>query len=270
MIRKFSLKNSLNNTMTLTSKSFKVFLNSPQGLGYQSAVGVARFGDKAVATDEVFEFPTVSGQILFYDDENSDRYKKYNDFVTFLSYKPLELKYTLPTTTANEYTLECYATELTKTETGENDIMTCNITLQGLSFWRGSALTVTGSASSYQLTNSGHYPVGFEIAVAGSMENPYITLEQNSEMYGEAKFNDSNAFDFVYINSNDGEQNIELKQSGNIVANPLSYQDLSISNGAIYVTFVKLARGETTLTVGCDTGSATNISITFAPEFRSV
>ena len=160
MIRKFSLKNSLNNTMTLTSKSFKVFLNSPQGLGYQSAVGVARYGDKAVATDEVFEFPTVSGQILFYDDENSDRYKKYNDFVAFLSYKPLELKYTLPTTTANEYTLECYATELTKTETGENDIMTCNITLQGLSFWRGSALTVTGSASSYQLTNSGHYPVG--------------------------------------------------------------------------------------------------------------
>ena len=106
--------------------------------------------------------------------------------------------------------------------------------------------------------------------MTGTMENPYFTLVQDGEMYGECKFDDLTSFGEVFVNSKDGEQNVILKQGGSVVANPLSYQDLSISNGAIYVTFCKLARGTSTLTVGYDSGSLTGVDISFAPIFRSV
>ena len=102
------------------------------------------------------------------------------------------------------------------------------------------------------------------------MSNPYITLTQDGEMYGEAKFIDSTAFDKVSVNSNDGKQEVALEQGGSVLPNPLSYQDLSISNGSIYVTFIKLARGTSTLAIGMDSGSITNVTIKFTPIYRSV
>ena len=102
------------------------------------------------------------------------------------------------------------------------------------------------------------------------MVNPYITLTQDNEMYGEAKFDDSTGFSKVFVNSRDGEQEVILEQGGSVLPNPLSYQDLSISNGAIYVTFVKLARGTSTLAIGMDSGSITGVTIKHTPLYRSV
>ena len=100
------------------------------------------------------------------------------------------------------------------------------------------------------------------------MENPYFTLEQNNEVYGEGKFLDT--FSKVIVNSEDGRQMVELQQSGSVLPNPLGYQDLSISNGSIYVTFVKLARGTSTLTVGVDSGTVSSFTVNYTPLYRSV
>ena len=119
------------------------------------------------------------------------------------------------------------------------------------------------------MLNNGHIPCGFTIEITGtSRVNPYITLTQDGEMYGEAKFDDT--FSKVYVNSRDGEQEVILEQGGSVLPNPLSYQDLSISNGAIYVTFVKLARGTSTLAIGMDSGSITGVTIKHTPLYRSV
>lgn len=270
MIRKFTLTNSNNVSWTFTSKSVKSFLMNPQGLGFNSTLGVTRYGEKANVSDEVFDFPSVTGELIFYDTSNTNRYKLYNDFARFVSYTPLTLSYVIPLSTPETYTLECYVASLTKTESKPTGTLTVGITMQGLGFWKGTEVTATGSASSYTLTNDGDCPVGFEIAITGTMENPYFTLTQNGDMYGEAKFDDTTSFDSVYVNSNDGEQNVILEQSGSTLANPLSYQDLSISNGSIYVTFVKLARGTSTLAIGMDSGSITSVSISYTPIYRSV
>lgn len=272
--RKFWMINSNNERWNLTERELKTFLNNPQGLGFQKNITTNRFGNAQTLTDITDTFPTPNGEVLFYDSANASRYEKYNEFVKFLSYDPITLYYQLPfsiySQIPNIYTLECVVGTLTKTESKNDGLMTCPITFNALSFYKGDPVEINGSGLTYTLTNNADFPIGFEIELDGSLVNPYITLEQDNELYGEAKFIDSVAFDNVYIDSIDGEQNLILEQGGSVLPNPLSYQDLSISNGSIYVTFVKLARGESTLTIGMDSGSLTSAKIKFTPIYRSV
>lgn len=270
MYRKFYLENSEGQTVTLTEEATRIFLNNPTGLGFSKSITTNQFADALSIVTEDQSFGSVGGEVLFYDSLNQNKYEKYNDFVSFLTHSPLKLFYTIPTATPKSYWCDVSVSSLDKTEVKTDGLMRCPITLQMLSRWKGAEVTQSGTASTYTLTNDGHMPVGFEITIEGSLENPYFTLEQDGEIYGEAKFDDSTAFDSVYVNSNDSEQNVILEQGGSVLANPLSYQDLSISNGSIYVTFVKLARGESTLTIGMDSGSISNVEIRYEPLYRSV
>ena len=274
-VRKFWLTNGtmtggVLNKLEFTVPSSKIFLNNPTGLGYSQTLTTVQYADVLNGT-EAQNFPQIQGEVIFLNGANADRYDKYNKMVEFLTHKPLVLNYTIPKTSTETYTMDVQVVSLEKSESKEDNLMRCSFTLQGLSRWKGTQVTATGSSSAYSITNSGHIPCGFEITIAGtSMVNPYITLEQDSELYGEAKFVDSTGFSSVYVDSNDGEQNVVLEQGGSVMPNPLSYQDLSISNGAIYVTFVKLARGTSTLTIGMDSGSITSVEIKYTPLYRSV
>lgn len=267
--RKFKLINAKGDIWDLTDPLICSFLSEPEGLGFNQTLTTVQYGNSLrVATSET-NFPSVSGDVLFYDSSTADKYFLYASFVDFCTITPLYLVYSKPCDNV-EYRLKCEVATLNKTEVKEDHMMTCPITFQGLGMWEGEEIVINGTDDVYSLVNNGHFPVGFEIKVEGALENPYFTLEQDGEVYGEAKFDDSTSFDSVYVNSNDGEQNVILEQSGSVLPNPLSYQDLSISNGSIYVTFVKLAKGESTLTIGMDSGSITNVEIRMMPKYRSV
>jgi len=268
MIREFTLYNSDNNTWYFTDKDFKSFLCDPQGLGLQRQLNVARYGNTQRIVGVTENFPVASGDVLFYDSINDDRYEKYNQFVRFTSHEPLTLIYTVPG--VGNFSLDCVVSSIQKTETKLDHILTCPITFQGLSLWKGTEQTITGTANTYNIENLGDFPCGFEITIQGNLTNPYILLSQDEELYGEAKFDDTTAFNSLYLNSNDGEQNVILQQGGSVLPNPLSYQDLSISNGSIYVTFVKLARGISELEIGYESGSITSVEIKYQPIYRSV
>lgn len=273
-VRKFWLTNGTktNNVLNkyeFTTPSSKVFLNNPTGLGYSQTITTVQYADVLTGT-EAQNFPQIQGEVVFFDGANADRYDKYNKFIEFLTHSPLVIHYQIPKSTPETYSMDVQVASVEKSESKSDGLLRCNFSLQGLSRWKGTEVTVTGSASSYSITNNGHIPCGFEITITGNLTNPYITLEQDNELYGEAKFVDSTAFNSVYVDSNDGEQNVILEQGGSVLPNPLSYQDLSISNGAIYVTFVKLARGTSTLTIGMDSGSITSVDIKFTPIYRSV
>ena len=270
-IREFWLKNSKSsdNLYYFQDGAVKVFLANPTGLGMSQSLSTTQYAD-VLTSVSTQNFTQVGGEVLFWNDSRATKYDNYNKFVDFLTYTPLTLYYKIPTSPTQTYSMEVEVLSLDKTEVKTDGLLRCNFSLQGLSRWKGTEVTKTGTASSYSLTNSGHLPCGFEITIEGSLVNPYITLEQDNEMYGEAKFDDSTAFSSVYVNSNDGEQEVILEQGGSVLPNPLSYQDLSISNGAIYVTFVKLARGISTLTIGMDSGSITGVTIKYTPLYRSV
>lgn len=273
--RKFWIINAKGERWNLTERDLKTFLNNPQGLGFAKTLSVSRYGNTQMLIDSTDNFPNPQGDILFYDSSNKTRYERYNEFVRFLSYFPVTLYYQIPATYYSRipdiYSLECEVLSLTKTESKPEHILTAQISLNGLSFYKGDEVIINGTGDTYTIENPSDFPVGFEITITGtSMENPYFTLEQDNSLYGEAKFNDTTGFDSVYVNSKDGKQNIELQQGGSVMPNPLMYQDLSISNGAIYVTFVKLARGTSTLTIGMDSGSITAVNVKFTPLYRSV
>lgn len=273
--RKFWLVNGNGERWDLTEKELKSFLENPQGLGFQKTIDVTRYGERAYKNTESYNFPQVTGDVLFYDSANSTRYEKYNEFVRFLMEQPITLHYMIPVSynslIADTYSLECEVMSLTKTESKTDRILTSNIQMNGLGFYEGDEIEINGTANTLTINNKGDFPVGFEIELRGTYKNPYFTLEQNGELYGEAKFDDNaNNFSSVFVNSKDGEQNVVLKQNNSIMPNPLAYQDLSISNGSIYVTFVKLAKGESTLTIGGDSYTISGYTIRYTPIYRSV
>ena len=274
LYRRFWLINGDGERWDLTDKEFKSFLNNPTGLGFRKTIEITRYGEKANKNNEVYDFPQPSGELLFYDTYNSTRYDKYNKFIRFLMSQPITLYYMIPVSyisgIANIFTLDCDVTEVQKTESKADHILTSSIVFNGLGFYEGDEISVNGTTDTYTLTNEGDFPVGFEITVEGSLTKPYITLSQDGELYGEAKFVGTNAYNSLYLNSNDGEQNIILQQGGSVIPNPLSYQDLSISNGSIYVTFVKLAKGVSELSIGVESGSISNVNIKYSPKYRSV
>ena len=271
-IREFWLKNSKSsdNLYYFQNGTVKVFLNNPTGLGMSQSLTTTQYADVLTGVSSQ-NFAQVGGEVLFWNDSNATKYDNYNKFVEFLTHTPLTLFYQIPTSPAQTYSMDVEVLSLDKTEVKTDGLLRCNFSLQGLSRWQGAEVTKTGTASSYSITNNGHLPCGFTIEINGtSMKNPYITLTQDNEMYGEAKFDDSTGFSKVFVNSRDGEQEVILEQGGSVLPNPLSYQDLSISNGAIYVTFVKLARGTSTLAIGMDSGSITGVTIKHTPLYRSV
>lgn len=280
--RVFWAINSKGERWDFTEREFKSFMNNPQGLGFSKTISVNRYGNVQNLTDITDNFPQPNGEVLFYDSHNSTRYDKYNQFVKFLSYEPITLYYKIPVSffsrIPNTYSLECVVGTLTKAESKTDHMLTCSINYNALSFYKGEEVEISGTGTSYTINNDSDFPIGFEIQIDGtSMVNPYIQLSQNGNLYGEAKFvgnmnrgTPNTPFSKIYVNSNDGEQNVILEEGGSVLPNPLSYQDLSISNGSIYVTFVKLARGESTLTLGKDSGTFSGVTIRYTPIYRSV
>ncbi len=268
-IRSFWLINNDNERWDLSDKEFKCFLNGPSGLGFKKTVNITRYGDRALKDSEVYDFPHPQGELIFYDSANQARYDQYNAFMKFLNKQPITLYYQIPVSDLSgiqdTYSLDCEVSEVQKSESSAENVLRSTIVFDGLSFWKGEEVVKQGSGDTYTITNDSDFPIGFEISVNGSsLKKPYFTLEQDGEIYGEAKIVTTvNSFS---VNSNDGQNSLNV----NNYANPSQYQDMSISNGAIYVTFMKLAKGESTLSIGMESGTISSVTIKYTPLYRSV
>ena len=269
-IRKFWITNGNEQTIQFADSISKIFINNPTGLGVSNTLETYQYADRIKITSKEQNFQQIGGEFLFYDVANKDKYEQYNNFITFLTHKPLMFYYQIPTEPTKTYSCEVEVLSVEKTEVKTDGALRCNFSLQQLTRWLGDEVVISGTGNTYTIENAGHMPVGFQITIEGSLLDPYFTLSQNNEMYGEAKFDYTSELSSVYVNSVDLEQNVILIRNGTVLANPLSYQDLSISNGSIYVTFIKLARGISTLNIGYESGNITSVDIKFTPEYRSV
>ena len=260
MYRKFYLKNGVGNTFTLTDKNFDYFMESPQGLGFQKTVNGYTLGNVTKVTSSSYDFMTLSGELLFYSDRET-AYQEYFDFVNFISFEPLQLFY-LPPNTLTPYYCDIELTQADKSEYNKDGMLHVPLSMQMTSRWLSSEETVIelsktligdgkhydlerpyyyagNSLSEVSITNTGSEEIGMIIEIDGDITNPQWTFTQNSVVYGSCKINGT--YDYVKVNSQDGEQNIYLENDGSIIANPTVYQDLSISGGVL--TFIKLKTG---------------------------
>lgn len=291
--RKFSLVNGNNITYDLSEYSHKVFANSPQGLGYSKTISYLRLGDENLIAYSMFNLEDIDFEILFYDDKLSSKYQKYQEFLIFLSYKPLYLLYNLPNS-FDWYRRKVESVSLCKTEVDKTDSMLhCPFKLNTLTFWEDNkvnSLTVKrnleGDGKIYpieypikygalatdrvELTAKGMLSSPLEITINGNVTNPQIILyNKNNEVYGRCKLNGT--FDKVYINSEDANEKLELTRGGLLLDNPLGYQDLTIgSPNEIYITFLKLQTGNSYLRFILDDDFTGDVQINWRNRYVSV
>ena len=265
--RKFKLVNSLNQTYELTDKNFKQFLNNPQGLGYHKDLDGIRVGNRYKITKREYDLPNPSGELVFYDDMNEDKYDAYHDFVTFASFYPLRLYYYVPSNDrteeeASSIYLECEVVQTNKSQVSYNDrLLRVPVSFKGFSFWLSSQLSelninasVIGDSTYYYplnlplneprlhfgsdpmrsitMSNDGSLNTPITYTITGRCKDPYIRFfeKRGSEYIEYAASRFVGTFDSVYVNGNDNNQEIILSYGGNDISNPAEKQDLSIAN----------------------------------------
>lgn len=270
IVRKFYFENGLGDKYELTNKTFKTFLYKPKGLGFTKSIATQRLGDSELLVNETYDTPKPNGEILFYD--TGKEYQSYFDFIKFISYEPLKFGY-IPTNSIEPYYIDCQVVQLEKTEIDDDGVMHCPIVIYGLSMWKTAKQyemtlrnTFDTDGKHYPLVRPYHYanstlanidfnnngtlPTGFIIEVDGEVQNMQLTAyDEKFNKVGVAKINGT--FDYIRINTNDTEQEIELQIDGSVVANPTAYQDLSIADGKAVMTFFKLPVGKSKLVFTC-------------------
>ena len=291
--RKLWLINALGNKYEFTNQNSRIFLDSPEGLGFTRVYSSTRLGNVEVIDTTQFEMIDVGGDLLFHEATADESYQRYNEFIQFIKYKPLELHYQTPNS-LEDYFCKILITSVEKSQVSSSDsVLHCPITMHRLTQWLTTNDYVVelkklptedgkfyelerpyyyagNTLQNVSLTNSGTDAVGFTFQIDGEVTNPQFTMSQNGEVYGVCKLNGT--FDFVRVNSVDDEEEIYLENDGSSLANPSAYQDLTTTDGESYITFIKLAVGENIFNFTCgniDTFDGT-ITIRFKNSYVSV
>ena len=291
--RKFRLQNSNDTYYNLTDHNFKVFANNPSGLGFSKTLSILRLGDENLIPYSMVNLDNINFEILFYDDKIVDKYQKYQDFINFLSYKPIYLLYQRPNS-FKWYRRRVEITSLTKTEVNFDDSMLhCPMQMLALTFWEdeennvikldnnessdGKVYPITYpivygsySLSNIDLQSLGMLEAPLQITIDGEVTNPqYLLYDEYDNIYGRGKFNGT--FDKVYVNSIESNEEILLERNGTILDNPMGYQDLTIgSPNEIYVTFLQLKTGKSKLRFIVDQGFTGNVTIEWRNRYVSI
>ena len=290
--RKFWLVNALGNEYHFTDENSKIYLNQPEGLGFQKAYSVEKVGNSELLTSQQFTLTNITGELLFFADSNGTKYQDYQNFIQFAKYKPLEFHYLTPNS-LTAYHCQVIFTQADKSEVSEDGLMRVPVNFHRLTEWLTDtdvqytfdntaiddgkyydvvydyhyAGTTLGGSSVW---NNGTDDVGFVFTIDGAVQNPQFTLSQNGAIYGICKI--TGTYDYVMIDSIETEESIYLEYNGSVISNPEQYQDMTVANGNSYLTWTKLKVGETIFAFTCgniDTFDG-EIKITFKNSYATV
>lgn len=292
MYRKFRLTNAIGQTFELTDKNFKVFANEPQGLGFSKTVSMLRLGDENLIYYLMYNLDQIQFELLFYDEGNSSKYQKYNDFINFLSFGDIYLQYQRPNSFV-WYRRSIEVMSLSKSEVDYRDTMLhCPMVMTPLGFWEDDEQRVVNVTSEQEVGKN--YPINYpfqyggntlshieligegaletpiELIVDGTVTDPQWLLYDNDDnIYGRGRL--IGTFDYIYINSEEVNESISLMYNDMFLDNPLSYQDLTIgSPSEVYITFMKLKAGNNHLRVITNLGFEGDVTVRWRNRYVSV
>ena len=180
---------------------------------------------------------------------------------------------------------------LTKTEIEEDGILHCPISLKRQTLWFSDTVNVIEASATVengkeyplqrpyaygsigygniQMLNDGMTEAPILIEVEGDVTDLQYSLAQDGEVYGRGKILGS--YDYVSINSDDLNENITLKVDGSNIPNAVNYQDLTVgSPNEIYVTFLKLKSGVSTLRFTLGDGFDGKVRVSWRNAYLSV
>lgn len=288
MIRKFYIENSLGNRYSLQDTN--VLGRNPSGLGAEVTFESVILGESKKVTETHYELIDKHLSIVF-KGTIPEVYQAYQDFVRFLSRKPLRLIYVTPNT-FEEYWCDVVLTRLDKTEVNEANVLECDLELSPVDFWRNSRTNILdvgdddeGSGKKYPLkrpysygskslsevsiSNNGFYDAPFTIEIDGTTTNPIITLyDANDVRYGQARL--IGTFDKIVINSDELNESIQLVQNGVELTDPYNYQDLTYLDDETALTFMKLKVGQSKMAFTLGLNFSGTIRITWNERYITI
>lgn len=292
-VRKFWLINGNGQKFDLTD--FKDgFLNNPAGLGFTATVTLTRLGNAQKLNSITDDLNNISGELLMRNnDDNALAYDAYTEFIKFASVLPLFLHYQTPAMSNYSFYREIVLSSIEKSEVDyETNLLRCNIVFTPLTMWRNDSLTTvvasakknTGkkynlnrpyayASAGYEnitLNNNSPSSVPLIIEIEGACSNPAFSLyDQNGDVYGICRINGE--FDYVYINSDDLEEEIKLSKDGAWLNNAVNYQDFSIAiPNKAYLTFCYLRPGKSGMKFTFADEFDGKISVSWRDEYASV
>lgn len=291
--RQFWLVNTLGDRYDFT-KDCSVFLESPQGLGFRKVYTSMTVGNSELVTSQQFSLTDIQGNLLFMDSKNGTKYQKYQDFIQFAKYKPLEFHYLTPNDLTS-YHCDVIFVQANKSEVSTNGILNVPVIFHRLTEWltdKDEAFVMDNNPldegkyhdliydyhyagtnlSNTPITNKGTDDVGFilEIDAPNGVQNPQFTLSQGGETYGICKINGT--YTYVRVDSVERTESMYLEDNGSAVTNPEQYQDFTVTNGQSYLTWLKLRVGTSTFSFTCgniDTFDGT-VTLRFKNSYASV
>lgn len=293
-VRQFWLENADGEIWQFTNEETKTFLNSPKGLGLNVEFGGYRLGNTEVINYQQYDLLDVQGTLMFYRKSRADIYQDYFNFMKFISKnRLLKLHYKTPNSFESYYRY-CFVQNVDKGEINNDSlILECPIVFSSQTFWRNdkkNVLVVDNSRnddgkkyllerpyhyassmlSNMKLINRGNTDTALKITIEGETINPTINAFDNKGVkYGVMRL--LGEFDKVVVDSDDLSENIILEREGSTLTAPYSYQDLSVgSPNQVYVTFIKLKSGESTLRFSCDNIFNGVVTLEWSDEYVSV
>ena len=287
--RRFWIINSQGVRYDLAKENETVFLSDPTGLGFQRQYSSQRVGNSELITSTEFVMTDIEGELLFFDSINGVKYQKYENFIQFAKFKPLEFHYETPNN-IDSYHCEVLFVQADKGEVSQDGILHVPVIFHRLTEWlTDTTYTIlltndpvgTGKfhnaqgVSPYMLfyddsdaegvVNTAHY------SYIGSTLNDTVIYNEGTDDVGfkievdgtiqnfafdlsqngetYGKCKINGTYDKVIIDSVERSESIYLEYNGSAVTNPEQYQDFTIRNGLAYLTWCKFKVGESHISV---------------------
>lgn len=287
-VREFWLTNANNVKWSLNQA--KTFAHEPEGLGYGIDITTVRLGNSSLITNESINLPSFTSEVVLLGGRIS-AYQNYREFINFLAQKPITLHY-LPPNTNESYHCACRVVSLTKTEYLTDNYMSCPITIFRQSMWFDDqehvidAYNTQELGKQYPLQRPYHYGIvstqnivvyndgmvdaPMKIEIFGECTDPMFSLYDSQNVkYGAAKI--IGTYDYVMIDSDDVDEGIALERNGSTIPNAVNYQDLTVGDPReVYVTFLKLKAGSSTLVFSLDNSFSGYVRITWRNSYVTV
>lgn len=265
-VRQFWLENA--NGIKYSLHRVESFLNTPSGLGYGVDISTFKLGDSNVIATEEYNLGSVEGEILFME-EREKAYQQYFQFAQFLYARPITLHY-VPPNTFDGYHCQVRITNVEKGEVNSDDgILHVPVSMYRQTMWYTDKENVISVKAEYEdgkeypldrpyhygmfstngmiLTNNGVANAPLIIEVDGASSDVMWRLfDANYNLYGACRI--IGDYDYVYVNSNDLEEEIRLVDNDVFLPNAINYQDLTVGDPRnVFVTFLKLRPGQSRL-----------------------
>lgn len=293
-VRNFWLTNADDNKYELRDLNVNnttTFLHSPEGLGYSVNLTTVKLGNTDIIMSEQYNLGSFAGDLIFFGTV-PEMYQQYQNLLSFLSKRPITLHY-LPPNTDDSYRCLVRVVSVEKTEVNAEDgVMHCPIQMYRQGMWyqdEPNQLEVSNdiaegkqypldrpysygalSLENIQMTNNGMTDTGIKVEIFGSVTDPEWSLFNNEGVqYGAAKI--LGTYDYVRVDSDDLSEEIHLELGGSSIANAINYQDLTVgSPQQVYVTFLKLRPGKSTLMFDLGDSFDGYVRLTWANAYVSV